>query len=128
MLNSVVLIGRLVADPGLKYTPSGVAVSEFRIAVDRKFKSEGGEKQTDFIDIVAWRQSAEFCANYLSKGRLIAVQGRIETQSWEKDGQKRSKTQVVADSVQGLDKPKDGGAAKGKQQDSSEDYDPFAEE
>lgn len=139
MLNSVVLIGRLVADPELKYTPSGVAVSQFRIAVDRRFKSESGEKQADFIDIVVWKQSAEFAANYLSKGRLVAVQGRIQSRSWvAQDGQKRYKTEVVAYSIQGLDRPKDGqGPARETEGEptvpapdfeSDMDYDPFAEE
>lgn len=145
MLNCVVLIGRMVADPELKYTPNGVAVCSFRIAVDRWAKSETGEKQADFIDIVAWRHSAEFAANYLSKGRLVAVQGRMQTRSWvQQDGQKRSKIEVVADSVQGLDKPREGQApaaaphpAEGEYVPSEPpaggaetdmDYDPFAEE
>ena len=146
-MNVVVLVGRLVADPELKYTPSGVAVASFRIAVDRRFKSQSGEKETDFINIVAWKQSAEFAANYLSKGRLVAVHGRMQTRSWvQQDGQKRWKTEVVADNVQGLDKPREGqgqgappptaqpGAdsapaeppAEGPESDM--DYDPFAEE
>lgn len=140
MLNNVVLIGRMVADPELKYTPSGVAVTQFRIAVDRRFKSESGEKQADFIDIVAWRQSAEFAANYLSKGRLVAVQGRIQSRSWvQPDGQKRYKTEIVADSIQGLDRPKEGQAPARETEgggsgspapefESDMDYDPFAEE
>ncbi|MFQ3548767.1 MAG: single-stranded DNA-binding protein [Armatimonadota bacterium] len=105
MYNLVVLIGRLVADPELKYTPSGVAVCTFRIAVNRRFKNENGENETDYIDIVAWRQSAEFVANYLSKGRLVHIQGRLQTRSWvQQDGQKRNKTEVVADQVLGLDR------------------------
>lgn len=145
MLNSVVLIGRMVADPELKYTPSGVAVTQFRIAVDRRGKSETGEKQADFFDIVAWRQSAEFAANYLAKGRLVAVQGRLQSRSWvQQDGQKRSKVEVVAESVQGLDRPREGqqgpsaGAGAGEYLppeppagggfESDMDYDPFAEE
>lgn len=143
-MNVVVLIGRMVADPELKYTPSGVAVSTFTIAVDRRFKSESGEKQTDFFDVVAWRQSAEFAANYLSKGRLVGVQGRLQQRSWvQQDGQKRSKVEVVADSIQGLDKPKEAGASVAAPASGSEyrpaeppaagfesdmDYDPFAEE
>lgn len=144
MLNSVVLIGRMVADPELKYTPSGVAVTTFTIAVDRRFKSESGEKQTDFFDIVAWRQSAEFAANYLAKGRLVAVQGKLQQRSWvQQDGQKRSKVEVVAENLQGLDRPKEGGQrppSEGGAEympsepppasgfDSDMDYDPFAEE
>lgn len=142
-MNVVVLIGRMVADPELKYTPSGVAVCSFRIAVDRRFKSESGEKEADFIDIVAWKQSAEFAANYLTKGRLVAVNGRIQVRSWvQQDGQKRWKTEVVAENLQGLDKPRDGqgreaappGAefttppAAGPGPETDMDYDPFAEE
>jgi len=145
-MNVVALIGRVVADPELKYTPSGIAVTTLRLAVDRRFKSESGEKQADFFDVVAWRQSAEFAANYLTKGRLIAVQGRLQQRSWvQQDGQKRSKIEVVAENVQGLDKPQ--GAQQGAQQaaapsdeeqhpteqpaesvESDMDYDPFAEE
>ena len=143
-MNVVVLIGRLVADPELKYTPSGVAVCTFRIAVDRRFKSESGERETDFIDIVAWRQQAEFVANYLSKGRLIGVHGRMQTRSWvQQDGQKRWRTEIVAENVQFLDKPKEGQAREAEPvpgaeqaapepvaeaQESDMDYDPFAEE
>lgn len=143
MLNTVVLIGRLVADPELKYTPSGVAVCSLRVAVDRRFKSESGEKVSDFFDIVAWRQSAEFAANYLAKGRLVAVQGRLQQRSWvQQDGQKRYKVEVVADNIQGLDRPRDNQQAEGGPTSSGEgyapenggnfdtdmDYDPFAEE
>jgi len=141
MLNIVALVGRVVADPELRYTPSGVAVTTFTVAVDRRFKNEAGEKQTDFFDIVAWRQSAEFAANYLTKGRLVAVQGKLQQRSWvQQDGQKRSKVEVVADSLQGLDKPQggQGGAPAYSEPAPSEapqpgaesdmDYDPFAEE
>ena len=142
-MNTVVLIGRLVADPELKYTPSGVAVCSLRMAVDRRFKSESGEKQSDFFDIVAWQKSAEFASNYLSKGRLVAVQGRLQQRSWvQQDGQKRYKVEVVAENIQGLDRPREGqapGAAPpepGFQPteapaggfESDMDYDPFAEE
>jgi single-strand DNA-binding protein len=107
-MNVVVLIGRVVADPELKYTPSGIAVCQLRIAVDRRFKNESGERETDFFDVVAWRQSAEFAANYLTKGRLIAVHGRLQSRSWvQQDGQRRSKVEVIADNIQGLDRPKD---------------------
>ena len=77
MLNRVILIGRLATEPELKYTPSGVAVTSFRLAVNRRFKNAQGEREADFIDIVAWRQTAEFAANYLGKGRLVAVEIRI---------------------------------------------------
>jgi single-strand DNA-binding protein len=111
MLNRVVLIGRLVADPELRYTPSGVPVANFRIAVDRRFTNAAGERETDFINIVAWRQSAEFAANYLGKGRLVAIDGRLQIRQWTtQDGQRRQTAEVVADSIQGLDRPREGGA------------------
>jgi single-strand DNA-binding protein len=145
MMNLVALVGRLVADPELKYTPSGVAVCSLRIAVDRRRKSESGEKESDFFDVVAWQHSAEFAANYLTKGRLIAVEGRLQQRSWvQQDGQKRYKVEVVANSIQGLDRPKEGGQAVREpgpeetypepppaadvQPDTDTDYDPFAEE
>src|SRR4030042_1455090 len=112
MLNRVILIGRLVADPELRYTPSGVPVANCRIAVDRPFKNAAGERETDFINIVAWRQRAEFAANYLGKGRLVAIDGRLQIRQWTtQDGQKRSTAEVVADDVQGLDRPREAGAA-----------------
>jgi single-strand DNA-binding protein len=110
MLNKVILIGRLATDPELKYTASGIAVTSFRIAVDRPFssKSDTGEKETDFIDIVAWRQSAEFAANYLTKGRLIAVDGRLQIRNWvAQDGTKRRSSEVVAYDLRSLDRPRD---------------------
>lgn len=108
-MNIVCLIGRMVVDPEMKFTPSGVAVTSFTIAVDRRFKSASGEKQTDFFDCVAWRQSAEYAANYLNKGRLVSIEGKLQQRSWvQQDGQKRSKVEVVVETLQGLDKPKDG--------------------
>jgi single-strand DNA-binding protein len=112
MLNRIILIGRLANDPEAKYTPSGIAVTTFRIAVDRPMSAEarqqGQEKQTDFIDIVAWRQSAEFAANYLSKGRLVAVEGKLQIREYvTQDGQKRKSAEVVADNLKSLDKPRD---------------------
>lgn len=107
MLNRVVLIGRLATDPELKYTPSGLAVTNFVLAVDRRPSSQG-EKETDFITIVAWRQSAEFASTYLTKGRLVAVDGRLQIRSWvAQDGTKRKIAEVVADTLRGLDKPKE---------------------
>src|SRR5712691_6698412 len=109
MLNKVILIGRLATDPELKYTPSGVAVTSFRIAVDRRMApNEAGEKETDFIDIVAWRQSAEFAANYLNKGRLVAVDGRLQIRTWvAQDGTKRRNAEVVAYDLRSLDRPRE---------------------
>lgn len=107
MLNRVVLIGRLATDPELKYTPSGIAVTTFRIAVNRMPNAQG-EREADFISIVAWRQSAEFAANYLTKGRLVAVDGRLQIRSWvAQDGTKRSSAEVVAENLRSLDKPKE---------------------
>lgn len=101
MLNRTILIGRLTRDPELKYTPQGTAVCTFSLAVDRKFNKD----ETDFINCVAWRQSAEFIATYGGKGRLVAVEGRIQVRSYEnKDGDKRKATEVVADDVRLLDK------------------------
>ena len=111
MLNRVILIGRLVADPELRYTPSGVPVANFRIAVDRPFTNAAGERETDFINIVAWRQRAEFAANYLGKGRLVAIDGRLQIRQWTtQDGQRRSTAEVVGDDVQGLDRPREAAA------------------
>lgn len=104
MLNKVVLIGRLTKDPDLKYTQSGIAVARFNLAVDRGFKGQDGEKQTDFIPITVWRGAAENCAKYLAKGRLVAVAGRIQTGSYDaQDGTKRYTTDVVADEVRFLE-------------------------
>ena len=112
-LNRVILIGRLASDPELKYTPSGIAVTQFRLAVNRPMSAEarqnGQEKQADFFSIVAWRQSAEYAANYLGKGRLVAVEGRLQVREYvTQDGQKRRDTEVVVDNLKSLDRPKEG--------------------
>ncbi len=99
MLNCAVIMGRLVADPELRQTPSGVSVTRFRVAVDRAFVKQGEERKTDFIDVVAWRQTAEFVTRYFPKGSMIAVQGSIQTGSYEKDGIKRNTFEIVADNV-----------------------------
>ena len=107
MLNRVILIGRLTRDPELRYLQNGTAVATFSLAVNRKYNKE----ETDFIDIVAWRQLAEHCANYLSKGRLVAVEGRLQIRSYEdKEGQKRKAAEVVADDVRFLEKSGTGSA------------------
>jgi len=103
MLNRVVLIGRLTKEPDLRYTQSGIAVTRFTLAVDRGFKNQDGEKQADFIPITVWRGAAESCAKYLQKGRLVAVAGRIQTGSYDKDGQRHYTTEVVADEVRFLE-------------------------
>lgn len=112
-LNRVILIGRLASEPELKYTPSGIAVTQFRLAINRPMSAEarsnGQEKQADFFTIVAWRQSAEFAANYLNKGRLVAVEGRLQVREYvTQDGQKRRDTEVVADNLKSLEWPKEG--------------------
>lgn len=99
MLNRVVLMGRLTRDPEIRRTGSGTPVTSFTLAVDRDFKSNG-EKEADFIDVVAWRNTAEFVSKYFSKGRLAVVEGRLQIRDWtDKDGNKRRTAEVVADSV-----------------------------
>ena len=110
MLNKVILIGRLTKDPELKYTPSNVAVTSFTLAVDRKFARQGEERGTDFINIVAWRSTAEFVAKYFTKGRPMAVCGSIQTRTWDDNENKRHYvTEVVADEVSFVDSKKDAG-------------------
>lgn len=101
MLNHITLMGRLTRDPELRYTQSGTAVASFSLAVERDFSGrDGGEKQTDFIDIVAWRTTAEFVSKYFVKGQLVAVSGRLQIRDWnDKDGNKRRSAEVVADNV-----------------------------
>ena len=112
--NRVILIGRLTRDPELRYTSGGLAVTSFTIAVDRRFKNPAGERQTDFFDCTAWRQKAEFVANYVAKGRLVAVEGAIEfNEAVGQDGQKRRYTKVVCDNVETLDGPRDAGEGGG---------------
>ncbi len=99
MLNHITIMGRLVRDPELRRTGSGVAVASFTVAVDRDFGGrDGGERETDFIDCVAWRQTGEFVSKYFSKGSMIVVKGRLQIRSWtDKDGNKRKTAEVVAD-------------------------------
>jgi len=104
MLNRAILIGRLTRDPELRYTPSGVAVTQFTVACDRPFTNASGEREADFIPIVTWRQLAETCANYLRKGRLVAVEGRIQVRHYENnEGRRVYVTEVVADNVRFLE-------------------------
>lgn len=114
MLNTVVLIGRLTKDPELRYTPGGKAVATIRLAVDRGTTNAQGEKETDFIDVVVWERQAETVANYLQKGRLVAVQGRLQIRQYEtQEGQRREKAEVVANQVRFLDRGTEGGGAGG---------------
>lgn len=111
MLNKVILIGRLAQEPELRYTSSeGTAVANFNLAVDRPFTNQKGEKEADFIRIVAWRKLAENCSTYLSKGRKVAVEGRLQIRSFEdREGIRRSVAEVVANNVVFLDSLRDAG-------------------
>ena len=117
MLNHIVIMGRLTRDPELRRTGSGIAVASFTVAVDRDFSGrDGGEKETDFIDCVAWRQTGEFVSKYFTKGRMIVVSGRLQIRSWtDKDGNKRRTAEVVADNCYFGDSKRDndGGNAYG---------------
>ena len=110
MLNRIIVMGRMTRDPELRRTNSGTAVASFTVAVDRDFKSQSGEKETDFIDVVAWRNTAEFASKYFSKGRMAVVEGRLQIRDWtDKDGNKRRSAGIVADSVYFGDSKRDGG-------------------
>ena len=110
MLNRIIVMGRMTRDPELRRTNSGTAVASFTVAVDRDFKSQSGEKETDFIDVVAWRNTAEFASKYFSKGRMAVVEGRLQIRDWtDKDGNKRRIAEIVADSVYFGDSKRDGG-------------------
>ena len=110
MLNHIVIMGRLTRDPELRRTGSGVAVTSFTVAVDRDFgKNDNGERETDFIDCVAWRQTGEFVAKYFAKGRMAVVSGRLQIRPWtDKDGNKRRTAEVVADNVYFGDSKREG--------------------
>ena len=115
MLNHIVIMGRLTRDPELRRTGSGVAVASFTVAVDRDFGGrDGGEKETDFIDCVAWRQTGEFVSKYFTKGRMAVVSGRLQIRSWtDKDGNKRRSAEIVADNVYFGDSRREGDNAGG---------------
>ena len=121
MLNRIVIMGRLTRDPELRRTQNGTAVTSFSVAVDRDFKSrDNGEKATDFIDVVAWRQTAEFVCQYFTKGRMAVVEGRLQIRDWkDKDGNNRRSAEVVADNIYFGDSKRDG-------QQSGGDYAPPA--
>ena len=109
MLNKIFIMGRLTRDPELRRTQSGTAVTSFTLAVDRDFKTQGGEKETDFIDVVAWRSTAEFVSKYFTKGRMAIAEGRLQIRDWtDKDGNKRKSAEVVADNVYFGDSRRDG--------------------
>lgn len=111
MLNKIVIMGRLTKDPDLRRTQSGTAVASFSLAVDRDFKSEDGKRTTDFVDVVAWRNTAEFVCNYFTKGRMAVVEGRLQIRDWlDKDGHTRRSAEVVADNIYFGDSKKDSAA------------------
>ncbi len=119
MLNVVCLMGRLVADPELRHTQTQIPVTSFRIAVDRTFQTKGQEKQTDWIDVVAWRNTAEFVTRYFHKGSMIAVHGSLQTRSYsDKDGNKRTAVEVVANEVFFGESKRDSGAPATNRYDS----------
>lgn len=114
MLNKVILIGRLTRDPELRYTPNGVAVATFTLAVDRNYTNQQGQREADFIRIVVWQKMAEIVANNLGKGRLVAVEGRLQIRNYDTpEGQKRQVSEVVAENVRFLDWPKEGNKGSG---------------
>ena len=128
MINRVVLVGRLTKDPELRYTPNGVAVCTFTLAVNRPFTNQQGDREADFINCVAWRGTAENLANYQKKGNLIGIDGRIQTRSYEgNDGKRRYVTEVVCESVQFLEPKKENSEQMTKQQQSPMTHkpDPF---
>jgi single-strand DNA-binding protein len=111
LLNRVILIGRLTRDPELRYTPAGVAVTQFTLAIDRPFSNQQNQqREADFLNIVTWRQLAETCANYLRKGRLTAVEGRIQVRNYENnEGKRVYVTEIIADNVRFLESSNSGG-------------------
>ena len=115
MLNRIIIMGRLVRDPELRTTQSGTSVTSFTLAVDRDFKSrESGEKSTDFIDVVAWRQTAEFVCKYFAKGRMAIAEGRLQIREWkDRDGNGRRTAEVVAENVYFGDSKRDGAGDSG---------------
>ncbi|MCI9414363.1 MAG: single-stranded DNA-binding protein [Clostridiales bacterium] len=118
MLNVVCLMGRLVADPELRHTQNQIPVTSFRIAVDRTYQTKGQERQADFLDIVAWRNTAEFVCRYFRKGQLVAIQGSIQTRKYtDKDGNNRTAFEIVADNAF-FAEPKRDGASSGPRYDS----------
>lgn len=124
MLNVVVLTGRLTVDPELRHTPNNIAVTSFNVAVNRSYARQGEERQTDFIDIVAWRSTAEFVCRYFKKGQLIAIEGSIQTRSYQdKDGNKRKAFEVVASNVHFVESKKDSAAVNNNSNQQVNNYD-----
>lgn len=131
-VNNVVLIGRLTRDPEMKYTPSGVAVTNVGIAVQRLFKNANGERETDFFELVMWRQTAEFCANYIGKGQRVSIVGRLQARSYQtQNGDKRKVVEVVVNEIASLESKKQNtdseNAAPANVEESAYGEDPFAD-
>ncbi|MDY8046540.1 single-stranded DNA-binding protein [Paenibacillus polymyxa] len=124
-INRVVLVGRLTKDPELRYLPNGTGTASFTLAVDRSFTNGNGQRETDFIPIVVWRQLAETVANYLKKGRLTAVEGRIQVRKWESDNGTRYITEIVADNVRFLESNRSQPAPNEPDHRRQYDKDPF---
>lgn len=125
MINRVILVGRLVRDPDLRYTPNGVAVSNFTIAANRPFTNEAGEREADFVNCVTWRKTAENLANYMTKGSIIGVDGRIQTRSYDNvEGKKVYVTEVVAETIQFLESKNNKPPASNDEQKNNESNQP----
>ena len=128
MFNKVIMVGNLTQDPELRYTPSGTAVANLRMAVGSKFRSgDEYKEETLFIDVVVWGKQGETCSQYLSKGRQVLVEGRLQERQWESDGQKRRKTEIVANTVRFLGKKGEGesGGHSGPPPEELSDVEPF---
>ena len=119
-MNKVVLVGRLTKDVELRTTPQGVSVCSFTVAVNRRFKNANGEYDADFINCVAWRQTAEFLSRYFSKGRMVGISGSIQTRSWEKDGERRYATEVLAEEAYFVDSKSSDSNSGSRQSDDSD--------
>lgn len=123
MLNNVVIMGRLTRDPEVRHTQTGTAVASLTLACDRDFKPQNGEKETDFVDVVVWGKTADFAANYFTKGRMAIVEGRLQVRSWQdKDGNKRKTTEVVADRMYFGDSKQEGKQEDKKQPAPADDF------
>jgi len=115
-MNKIMLIGRLTKDPELRYTQSGTAVASFTLAVDRRFSNQNGERETDFLNCVAWNKSAEFVANYFHKGKQMALEGRLQVRSYDgNDGQRRWVTEVVAEQIEFVGSKSDNAGGNNRQ-------------
>lgn len=126
-MNSINIVGRLTRDPERRSTTSGKTVTNFAVAVDKQFKPQGDGPTADFFNVTAWGNQGDYVANYLTKGRLVAVSGRMESRQYDKDGTKVTAWELVADRVQGLDRPKDD-TRPASGNDDRDDFDPYGED